>query len=273
MYSLHKIPVSLLLVFLFLQTSGIDSYKYSAGAPETGMGHSCVMKADFWSSFYNQAALPFIRSFTVGINYENRFSIKELGTRTAGLIIPSGRTTLGIIYSHFGYSDFRRQTAAIACGLKLSGKISAGVQIDCLNETFPGTDHKMRSITFEGGLIFEISDNVRLGMHVFNPVPDSFRKYHLPSSLSAGAGIQLNKRFFASAELRMISGRNLIFMTGIEYEAAANFKIRGGFSTENNSFSFGFGYKIKKSRFDFGFINHDRLGITSSVSMIFQFKN
>ncbi len=273
MYSLHKISVSFLLVFLFLKSSGIDGYRFFAGAPETGMAGSCVMKPDFWSAFYNQASLSFIKTSMFGINYENRFCLKELGTETAGLIIPSGRATLGTVFSHFGFKDFRRQSAAISCGLKLSEKMSAGIQIDYFRESFPGTENNSNSVTFEGGLLFDVSENIRLGMHIFNPVPNSFRKISLYSGLSVGGGIQLNKFFLASAEIGIVTGENIVFMTGVEYSAASNFRIRGGFRNENNSFSFGFGYEFHNIRLDVGFASHDRLGITSSVSMIFHLKN
>jgi hypothetical protein len=272
LYSLQKISVSLLLVFLFLKLSGTDGYRYSAGAAESGMAGSCVMKPDFWSSFYNQASLSFIKTRTFGINYENRFCLRELGTGTAGLIIPYGRATLGAVYSHFGYKDFRRQSAAIASGLKLSEKMSAGIQIDYFRESFPGTEKKTNSVTVEGGLLFDLAENVRLGMHVFNPVPNSIRNNSLPSSLSAGAGIQLNRLFFASAEVVMVTGEKMVFMTGIEYSIAENIRVRGGFRSENHSFSFGFGYEYRHVRLDLGFASHYRLGITSAASMIFQLR-
>jgi hypothetical protein len=46
--------------------------------------------------------------------------------------------------------------------------------------------------------------------------------------------------------------------------------LRGGFSTDNNSFSFGLGYLIKVVQLDIGFITHEKLGVTSSVSFIFK---
>lgn len=228
------------------------------------------MKPDFWSSFYNQASLPYVKAGTFGINYENRFCIRELGTGTAGLIVPSGKTTLGAVCSQFGYRDFRRQAAAIACGMKLSEKISAGIQIDYFREAFPGTGNKTNTVTFEGGLLFELPGDVKLGMHVFNPVPNSARKNPMPAALSAGAGIQLNRFFFVSAEAGMITGRNIVFTTGLEYSATEKIRIRGGFRSGNNSFSFGFGYEHRHVRLDLGFAGHDRLGITSSASMIFK---
>ena len=273
MYSLHKISVSFIMVFLFLKSPGINGYQPVTGAPESGMGGSCVMKPDFWSSFYNQASLAYISVRSFGINYENRFCISELGTGTAGLVIPSGRATLGAIYSQFGYRDFRRQAAALACGMKLSEKMSAGIQIDFSREVFPGTENKTSTVTFQGGLLFELQENIRLGMHFYNPVPNSIRKDPLPASLSAGAGIQLNKFFFASAEIGITTGKSLVVSTGVELQAAQNFMLRAGFRSENNSFSVGFGYEYGPVRLDIGFTGHDRLGITSSASVIFQLQN
>ena len=48
--------------------------------------------------------------------------------------------------------------------------------------------------------------------------------------------------------------------------------IRGGFSSENTSFSFGTGYKLKFATIDLGFLTHEKLGITTSASLIFKIK-
>jgi hypothetical protein len=87
--SLLKIPVSFLLLFSSLTASAGDPYRLTAGAAETGTGYVCVMKNGFWSSFHNQATLASNSTLSCGFNYENRFSIIELGTRTAVLIIPA----------------------------------------------------------------------------------------------------------------------------------------------------------------------------------------
>ena len=68
----------------------------------------------------------------------------------------------------------------------------------------------------------------------------------------------------------MSSGSKLITRTGFEYEALKKLWLRGGFSTNNNSFSFGLGYLEKIMQADIGFATHDKLGVTSSVSFIFK---
>jgi hypothetical protein len=272
LYSLHKIPVSVLFIFLFSSASGSDPYLFTAGAAEAGLSYSCVMKSGFWSSFHNQALLPLNNSVSFGLNYQNRFNIRELGTRTAGLIIPKGKAHLGVFYSHFGYKDLIRHTAGLACGLKLSEKILAGIQTDFFSEKTSGEYNERQSLTFEAGLIIMPSEKIRIGLHLFNPIPNSLRKNYLPTSIRAGAGIYLSRVIFACAEAQMSTGRNLTLKTGFEYEPGKNFRFRGGFSTENNSFSFGIGYLFRSTQIDLGFASHETLGVTSSASIIFKLK-
>ena len=268
--SLLKISVSLLLVFLHINASGGNRYGIDAGAGEAGMGYACVMKEGFWSSFNNQALLAFNNSFGFGINYENRFGIMELGTRTAGVLIPAGKASVGAAYSHFGYNDFKRDVAGLACGMKLSEIIAAGVQIDYFSVRTSGEYNNYNSITFETGLIVSPSDNIMIGLHLFNPVPNSLRKNSQPVSIRIGAGINLSKILFAGAEAEMSTGSNLILRTGFEYEAVKNLRLRAGFSTQNNSFCFGTGYQIGIVKIDLGFATHEMLGVTSSISLIFK---
>ncbi len=270
--SLLKISVSVLFLFLHLTASGDNPFSSVPGAAEAGMGYSCVAGPGFWSAFHNQALLPAKRSLAIGFNYLNRFNIKELGTRSAGIIIPLGNATVGAVYSHFGYSDFNRQSAGLACGLNLSEKISAGVQIDYFSERTSGEYDTRQALTFETGLSVKPSENVIIGIHVFNPLPNTLRKTSIPSTLRIGAGSYLNSTLFAALEAEMSTGGIIILRTGFQYEAVKNIWMRGGFITESNSFCFGLGFLTKLAQIDLAFSTHETLGVTSSVSLIFKIK-
>jgi hypothetical protein len=270
--SLLKIIVSLFVVILSVKCLAGDPYSLPAGAKQAGMAQVFVMNNDIWSSFHNQAGFAFNDALAFGFNYHNRFSIKELGTRSAAITIPAGSVSVGAVYSHFGYSDFRRQMIGIASGMSLSDIIAAGVQIDYFSEKTTGEYYNNQMLTCEAGIIIKASENVKIGIHVFNPVPNSLRKSDMPTQLKAGAGVRLNKELSAGVEAEMCTGNKLIIRTGFEYEAAKNLMLRGGFSTENSSFCFGTGFKAGPAMIDFGFASHEKLGITSSVSVTFEMK-
>ena len=236
------------------------------------MGSVCIMKPGSWSLFSNQALLGVNNSLTAGFNYENRFNLAETGTRTAGIIIPAGRTSLGLCYSHFGYSYFRRSSFGLACGMVLGKNISAGIQVDYFREKTPGDYKSFNAVTFEGGIFFRPSEKVSAGIHLFNPVPNSLRKTGMPSTLRAGAGVELNRALFAGAEAEMSTDGSMLVRTGFEYEIIEKLSLRGGFCSEYTSFTFGLGYKLKSVFIDLAFATHERLGITSCASLVFQIK-
>ena len=272
MFSLRKTSVLLLLFSFPLALSGEDPLWSSSGAAGTGMGSLSATGRGFWSSFSNQALLAQNRQYAAGINCLNRFNIAELGTYSAGLILPAGKNSAGILFSRFGYSEYSREKIGLASGLQLSEKISAGIQIDYFAVRTSNKYANYQSLTFEAGILIHPSDNITAGIHLFNPVPNSLRKSFLPSSLTAGVGIELNRSSFTAAEVTMSSGKPLAIRMGFDYEAAANLHIRGGFTTENTSFSFGTGFRMNAVMIDIGFATHERLGVTTAVSLTYSIR-
>jgi hypothetical protein len=272
LFSLQKISVSLFIAFLSFSASAGDPYFLPAGARQAGMSYTCVMKNEFWSLFHNQAGFALNHSPAFGFNYENRFGIKELSTRSAAIVIPAGNAGIGALYSYFGYPDFRRQMAGIACGLSLSEKISAGIQIDYFSEKTYGEYNDYNMLTFETGLLIRASENTMMGIHIFNPVPNSIRKTDMITALRIGAGTKLNRDLFTGIEVEMITDGKINLKTGLEYEAGKKLWLRTGFCSANSSFSFGLGYDIIPVRVDLAFVTHQNLGITTSVSIIFKIR-
>jgi len=272
LFSLRKISVSLLIVFLPLTGYSGNPYRFPNGAAGAGMGSLCTIRQGFWSSFNNPALLSYNQSFMAGVNYENRFFMSELSTRTIGVILPAGNASAGIHYSNFGYSNFRRESAGIASGLMLSENISAGIRLDYLSEKTSGEYDNHRHITFEAGITFTVPPGVIIGVKLFNPLPNSLRESGMPSSLSAGAGLELGDALFAGAEAEMVTGGEINLRTGFEYEVVKSFWLRGGFSTENSSFSFGLGYLLRSVRIDLSFATHEKLGVTTGVSLIIKIR-
>jgi hypothetical protein len=271
-FSLLKNSVPVCFAFLSLAASAGDPHFMPAGAGQAGMAYVSVMKNDFWSAFHNQACLTGINRFMTGLNYENRFGIPELGTSTAALIVPVSRATLGVIYSNFGCRDFRRQMTGVACSVPLSSNMSAGIQIDHFSEKSYGEYSTFHTVTFEAGIAGIIYKKVRFGVHLFNPVPASLRKREMISGLRAGAGFEPGKGLFAGVETEFTTDGKVDLRTGFEYELSKSLMLRGGFRTQHSSFCLGIGYRIRSAVIDIAFSTHDKLGITSSFSIVFNIK-
>jgi hypothetical protein len=241
-----------------------------AGADEAGMGWSCISKSGFWSSFSNPSLLTLRKDPAAGAAYLNRFNISELGTSSAGIILPSGKTVLSAYYSHFGYHNFSRHTAAVSCGMDLSEKLSGGVRIDYFHERTPGEYTERRSVAFGAGITIKFSESTRFGLFIFNPVLGSIRKSFMPSSVQVGTHILLSQSLSATGEAEIRTGGKLRVSAGFEYAVSGRFQVRTGFSSGNAPFSFGVGYVVRGIRIDLGFMVHDRLGISSVASVVYE---
>src|SRR3989339_551673 len=80
---------------------------YPVGARYSSMGNTGVMTPSLWSTSHNQAGLAFLKISEVGLHYENKFLIPELGLSSLAFALPSKKSgTFGLNYNHFGYSKY-----------------------------------------------------------------------------------------------------------------------------------------------------------------------
>lgn len=274
MGKLLKILIFFPFVFFPRTAYSGDPWRLPAGAAEAGKGYTCITGNSFWSGFHNQAALAYNKALSAGFSYENRFDMKELGTRSAALVIPTRRASAGIVYSYFGNPDYKRHSAGLACGIKISENVAAGVQVDYFSEKTFGEYENTQAITFEAGIIAAAGENTRIGIHLFSPVPARVNGHFIPARITAGAGIALGSSLTVGAEADLSIMGGIVFRTGLEYEALKRFILRGGFMSrysfsDSNSFTMGLGYRLRFVQLDLGFLTHDKLGVTSMATVIF----
>ncbi|MBO7523798.1 MAG: hypothetical protein J6T30_08105 [Bacteroidales bacterium] len=269
MKSSKRVYISIVYILLSCLTLSAETpYLFGHSAIGNGMGKTGLTYPGISQAFNNQALLSDIKKLSFAANYESRFNLKELATKTLSIAIPAGNVTLGTKYSHFGYSDYSRSFVGLAAGIKLSKDFSAGVEIDYINEHSFDEYNDNHAITFEIGMLAHLTSNTDIGFHLFNPLPNALREKDIPIVMEVGIGHHLSSSLFITAEMSMVSEEKPIYKFGYDYEAVKNLWIRGGYVTENNSFCFGVGYKVKTVSFDLAIVTHDYLGLSSSASII-----
>ena len=133
MKSSKRVYISIVYILLSCLTLSAETpYLFGHSAIGNGMGKTGLTYPGISQAFNNQALLSDIKKLSFAANYESRFNLKELATKTLSIAIPAGNVTLGTKYSHFGYSDYSRSFVGLAAGIKLSKDFSAGVEIDRL---------------------------------------------------------------------------------------------------------------------------------------------
>jgi len=245
------------------------------GANYMAMGNVGVTKSDLWSVFHNQAGLSEIKNLSVGVNFENKYGIKELNYSALALALPTKSGTFGLSYSYFGYPKYHENKLGLAYGKKLWEKVSAGIQLDYFNTKIYEQYGSGGLFTAEIGLQFEPVENFFIGAHAFNPLRISYNTYDeeaLASALKLGLAYLFSEKVLFAIEVESNFQQGTNFKSGIEFQPVDKFFLRAGINTNTSTYHFGVGYQFQTLVADLAFTHHQVLGYSTNISFRYIFK-
>jgi len=259
-------------LFLFLRTSSLFSQNdlILPDARSMAVAGAGITIADHWACFHNQAALAFVKRPSVGVYAENIYNIKELNSGAIALALPLKKHgTFGVSYYIFNNSSiYNRQKFSLAYAKLLGKSISVGVQFDLLYTHVNNYDDNL-SFCGEIGLLYRISPNWEIGVHVFNPTAANYQKYEneqIPTIMKIGAGWHIGENTLIIAEVENSSNNNYTLRGGVEYEVSKKVAFQLGMRSNPWINSFGFSYKAKNLRINIAMEYHQLLGISPGIS-------
>jgi hypothetical protein len=268
--------IALLFFLVCYNQSGIAIENPRAGARALALSDAFISFSDTWSTFHNQAGLASLSSVSGAVFYSSKFGLKELSQMAGSVVLPTKTGVFGFGYSQFGTGQFKETKLGITFAKKLAAGISAGMQIDYLSSLFPENNRAKGFVTFEGGILYEASEKMTLGVHVFNPlylgIETLTGKVKMPISFRTGANYRFSEFLLMCFELEKDSGNGLIFKIGTEFLPVRNLAIRFGFSGKPFAYTAGIGYQFGKISTDIGFSYFGNLGFAPSVSIQYDLK-
>ncbi len=259
------------LVLGILNAFSIENYP--SGARALALSNAFVSFVDTWSTVHNQAGLAGLTNISAGFYYESRFQVKELSMTAGTFVLPTGTGNFALSFFQFGKGSFKENKFGFSYSKKLSEKLYAGVQLDYFSQLLPENKRSKGFATFEGGLIYLPSENLYLGVHVFNPVSAGIKSFTGEQKMSPvyrfGGHYQFNEMVLVSVETEKDTKNPLLIKTGIEIAPAQNLALRFGISGKPYNYTTGIGYQFHNIITDIGFSYHGNLGVTPSVSIQF----
>lgn len=268
---------SLLWIGLFLLN--IPAYSWdllgNVGGRSTSMGSCSVAFCDFWSIQNNLAGLAQWRSLSAGISYENRFLLKELSYANAGFVIPINIGTLGVSYSRFGFENYNENNVGLAFARDFGPFLKMGLKLDYLSFRFSGDYTTRRTATFEFGIQSDITDDLCLGIYVFNPINVKLKtvyNQHVPIVFKFGLSYNITKDFIMATEVEYDSDRKMDYRFGLEYLTTKSFYVRAGVHTNPGTACFGVGYTVSRVIIDVSATMNQLTGTTFHASLVFKIK-
>ncbi len=277
MKSMISIFLTLILVyFLFPTTSYSTETGCLAGSRSAGMCRSSVSITDFWSIYNNQAGLAGIEKSMIGVYYESRFLMTNLGSRFISGVVPLNVGVIGLSYYNMGYELFSRQKIGLAFARSFGSNTRVGVQLDYIITSIGGDYGNINNVTFELGVQSDVTETLTLGAWVFNPLLIHISDHNnekIPAIIRFGFTWKISDNLMTLVESGINSNESpVVIRGGAEYNIKDNYFFRTGFSTGEEIFSFGAGIVIKKLTFDISSIMHKTLGFSPQSSLIFIIK-
>ena len=266
----------LLLITLILSSPTIFAYDFihPFGGRAAAMGGSSVASQGLWALQNNPAGMANLDKISLGLYYENRWMLPETAYKCGAFALPTKFGTLGLSFNQFGSSKYNENKIGLAYAKDFGRYLQIGLQLDYLLLKIGNNYGSFKAVTFELGIQSQVTDKLRLGTYIFNPVSFSFEQTinheKMPIVMRFGMAYQFTKDFIGQCEIEKDTEREGVSLRGgLEYEAVRNFYIRAGIQTNPGILSFGLGYAISFAQINVAAQLHNELGSSIQIGMIF----
>lgn len=270
---LYRSFIILILGMYFPASLSGGGDNYLAGSRSAALSHASVTLRDPWATFHNQAGLAHIEGWSGGIYTDRKFGLKSLSAGAATLSYGHpGTGTFGVGYYYFSPEGlYTQQKISLAYARSFGKKLSAGFQFDLFDIKLREYGHKT-ALLGEAGIQVQLTPELRTGLHIFNPLAQSFANYReerIPTIIRFGAGYHFSGKVSTLAELEKTTGYDPIYRAAIEFSIKENLFIQAGISGLPISNTAGIRFTWKGISANLAFAFHQKLGLTPSASLVY----
>jgi len=242
----------------------------------TSIAQTSVADSHHWTAFSNPAILGYVQNAELGIQFENRYLISELSTKSVQVVLPSNLANTGLSFSHFGYSLYHEMMFGVGFARNFSDKFAMGVQFNYYTAYFSASNSYRSALFPQVGLSVKLSPNFSLGFNAFNPFQTNIQTdltfKRLPSIFSLGSEYYFSPEFAWRTQIDKEVSSNYRFATGFEYLMLQNFTIKlGAYNTDYLVPCIGFGFNAGSFLFDLNCELHPLLGLNSMAAVKYRF--
>ena len=245
--------------------------------PSSGsIASASVADSHHWSAFSNPASAGYCDFVEMGLQYENKFVIKELSTKSAQLIVPNKLLNAGVSFSQFGYSLYHETLLGVALARNFGNKFAMGLQVNYYDAFSIATNSHSAVFLPQFGVSVRFSPQFNLGFQTFNPLQTSIKTEYvtklIPSVFSLGTEYYFTSNLVWRTQIDRELHSNYRFATGFEYLMLDKITLKmGGYGADYLVPCMGVGFNFGHISMGLDCDIHPLLGLTtrSSVKYIF----
>jgi hypothetical protein len=265
------------LLMLLLHPAITFAFDHSnPGTRFLALGGCGATLKDTWSASYNQAGLACLSTASFSAFHEQGYFTKELSNSAVALTFPFKILTTGATVNYFGYSRYHEITAGVAFSRMFGEKFAAGIRFNRHSAFLATTDKQIVKYNLDFGVISFLSENLTVGFHVQNAIPDKqgpLVNSQLKTEGNLGLAYHFEEKLSLMTEINVNISITPKWKSGMEYFILKALALRMGIvvQQENATYSFGFGYQKNHLFMSMAFVSNQVLGFSPSIEVGYKF--
>ena len=267
--------VSLLVVYFSFCSAFAQIYTINPSA--ASIAQTSVADINNWSAFTNPAMLGYLEQTEFGFQFENRYLLNELSTKSAQIGFFSKLICTGISFSHFGYSQYHEMLGGIGFARNFSNKFSMGVQANYFTTYFSASNSYRGTFFPQVGLSVQLSPAFNIGFNASNPFQSTIKTEYvtkrLPSVFSLGTGYSFSPGLIWRTQIDKEVSSNYRYATGFDYQMLEKLTVKlGGYWLDYLVPCLGIGFKTGSFLIDLNCELHPLLGLNTFAAVHYCFR-
>lgn len=263
------------LMCIFSAVRGWTQVYPQIGARSAGLGATSITFTDVYSVYNNPGAFGALEKTAVGVNYENRYLLKELSTQALAFGYHTDKNgNFGLHFQQYGFELYREMQVGLSYGLKLFNRFYGGFGLNFhrihLAENYGNRNTASGSI----GVLYKATDNLHFGVRVLNlsrtKLADD-QDERLPTTFGMGITYYFSENVLWNIEAEKTIVQPLNIKTGLEIHPHEILYLRLGVNSYPFQSSFGFGLNLDQLQFDLATTWHSTLGMSPSAGLTYRF--
>ena len=271
-----KISLKFIIVLLFVsfRVNYAQFELLDVGAKPISLGGAFTSLANNSNAvYYNPAGISQIPFREVSVFYSPApFGLKELANGSVNYVEPTKFGVFGLSAKTYGFELYKEITVTATYSNNYKKKIFYGANINYYNLKIQNYGSASTFGVDIGGLAY-LTDFLRWGFAAFNLNRPKIgtQDDKLPQVYRTGISIQPRKELNFVLDVEKDTRYTASVKAGIEYSLYDMIDLRAGIGTEPTKFSGGVGLYYSIFEIDYGFYNHQDLGLTHQGTITINF--
>ncbi|NLT51654.1 MAG: hypothetical protein GXX85_12130 [Ignavibacteria bacterium] len=262
-----------LLAFILIFQINICYPQILPGARQTALSNADIANgSNLFNIEVNPAGLNGISGTELGVFYSpSPFGMKELSTGYAVFSYGFENLRLSLGYSNYGFELYKENTLYFSAGKNLFNNFSAGISLSLTNISIKnyGNTNVFR---INCGTIYSVRNDFNIAFSIQNLTNSKVKNDSQPLPVIYNFGLAYSP--VKDISLNLAAEKEVRFNTslhfGIEFIPIEFIALRTGIANEPDTFSGGAGIFYSRFNFSYAFKNHNELGITHQIELIYK---